>query len=42
MEEIDERRAWLNDMESMGEGDRYRQQINLEIKQRVLRLKELQ
>ena len=42
MEEIEDRRAWLDDMEALGQAGTYRNRILTEIAQRVKRLEELQ
>ncbi|KAJ3181736.1 hypothetical protein HDU87_000754 [Geranomyces variabilis] len=38
MEEIVDRRQWLDDMVAMGHGDAHKRQIHLEISQRIRRL----
>jgi hypothetical protein len=41
MAEIEERRAWLEEMTALGQGARYRDQIRAEIAVRVKRLESL-
>lgn len=42
MEEIEERQQWLEEMTALGQGDKYRRQVQAEISMRVSRMEKLE